>query len=355
MGALAGALTSLAGKNRRERRCIRGIEMGEKGKPKKTSSRARHSEPSCEDAIAKTTGPRSPRNGQLDASKARFDLGAHERVIGEALGTPPPGYGLTLVRGFVRDPRTLLAVWDINDEEAVAAIEDSGLDRLELRVLGEGGAVLRRVRPAKRGGAYQVDLAVPGCTVWLEIGLRRDGEVYECIARSSPLRMPPEEQAVDEATESVAMREDFDRSVLSKEEISTREAQVEGGHLSPAARLRRRLAAAEAAMRSSKQAGSSSGEPRGATPSMVDREECRGGGRVAAGARSKKKARRDSGNEGESDLGGYEAGASAGRPVVSQRSGAGSKRSPRRHSDSDHSSFHWPGSPSRGFGRPFRE
>lgn len=146
----------------------------------------------AEPAFHGAEDPRLRHEGQLQSERARFALSPHRKVIGEGLGTPPPGYGITLVRGLVRDPRNVVAVWDINDPAAVAQAEAIGWDRLCLRALDEGNRVLVQILVGRRGGSYHLPLPFSGLTIRLAVGIERFDGYFLTLARSAPIRVPPE-------------------------------------------------------------------------------------------------------------------------------------------------------------------
>jgi hypothetical protein len=189
-----------------------------------------------------TDDPRLRHAGQVASERARFDLGPHGRVIGERLGTLPPGYDLTFVRGLIRDPNHLVAVWDINDEIAVAAAESIGWDRVGLRVLDESGRVLVQELVGGRGGTYHVRVGRPGRTVRVAVGIDRPDGFFLTLARSAPVRMPADAPAgTFEPYQEIRVPARLDRRYLLRAEPPARPGQRGPRRAAPAARLHERL------------------------------------------------------------------------------------------------------------------
>ncbi|MCU0223940.1 MAG: DUF4912 domain-containing protein [Acidobacteria bacterium] len=189
-----------------------------------------------------TEDPRLRRAGQVASERARFDLGPHGKVIGEGLGTLPPGYDLTFVRGLIRDPNHLVAVWDINDEVAIAAAESIGWDRVGLRVLDESGRVLVQELVGGRGGTYHIRVGRPGRTVRVAVGIDRPDGFFLTLARSAPVRMPADAPAgTFEPYQEIRIPARLDRRLLLRSEPPARPGQRGPRRTAPAARLHERL------------------------------------------------------------------------------------------------------------------
>ncbi len=142
-------------------------------------------------AIGKSVNTLSGRRGQIASEAARFDLGVQQIVLEKALGAPPPGYHLTIVRGWVRAPGHLVAAWDINDEQALEQVERAGWERLCLRVLGPRDEVLAHVVLSRRSGTWHVTLPEEALSVRLVIGITQDDGFFQTLARSGSVRLPP--------------------------------------------------------------------------------------------------------------------------------------------------------------------
>jgi len=189
-----------------------------------------------------TEDPRLRHAGQVASERARFDLGPQGKVIGERLGTLPPGYELNFVRGLIRDPNHLVAVWDINDETAIAAAESIGWDRVGLRVLDESHHVLVQVLVGARGGTHHLRVGRPGRTVRLAVGLDRPDGFFLTLARSAPVRMPADAPAgTFEPFQEIRLPARLDRRYLLRSEPPARPGQRGAGRSSPASRLHERM------------------------------------------------------------------------------------------------------------------
>ena len=218
------------------------------------------------------------RKGQVASEKARFDLGPDARVIGDALGTPPPGYGLTMVRGFVRDAHTVVVVWDVNDDAAVAAGSEKGWSALTLHVTDGEGEVLARAPVGERSGVYHLRVEAAGKTVIALIGFARADGSLAPVARSAPLRVPPDPSFRAEPGEAwVRVPPDTDLRRIVTTERPPRPGHDERRHPSSASRrltarlrlagkLARRAAAAEDSEADAPQDGSPGSEPPGDEP-----------------------------------------------------------------------------------------
>jgi hypothetical protein len=134
--------------------------------------------------------------GQVAAERARFELGPVARVLEDELGTPPPGYGLTIVRGFVRDPHHVVATWDVNDRGALVLADERSWSSLELRIMTEDGETVKSVLVGSRSGVWHESVPRSGLTLVLAIGFVR-GASFEEIARSAPVRLPPADPQPD--------------------------------------------------------------------------------------------------------------------------------------------------------------
>lgn len=180
------------------------------------------------------------RRGQLASERARYQLRGEEQVLEEGLGTLPPGYGLTFVRGWVRDPRHVVATWDINEEEALRQAEAVGWDRLCVRALDSRNRVLIQILVGRRAGTHHLE-APAGQTVRLAVGLERPDGFFLTLARSGPIRMPPEEPAEPAAAEMIRVPFRLDRRVLLRGEMPARPGHRTPGRMSAAWRLFQRI------------------------------------------------------------------------------------------------------------------
>ena len=183
------------------------------------------------------------RRGQIASERARYQLGRERKVLAEGLGEPPPGYGLTLVAAWIRDPRHLVACWDVNDEEALAEAEREGWESLELRVFAEGGGELARARPARRAGVWHLEVPSGGVTVRVHLGFARRDGFYHAIARSRPVRLPPERAAAGGRAGFARVPPGFPRRLLAAVDGPPLPGHHPGGEgrLSAAMRLAERL------------------------------------------------------------------------------------------------------------------
>ncbi len=181
------------------------------------------------------------RRGQLASEQARYQVRGEEQVLEEGLGTLPPGYGLTFVRGWVRDPRHVVATWDINEEEALRQAEAVGWDRLCVRVLDARNRVLVQVLVGRRAGTHHLD-APAGQTIRLAVGLERMDGFFLTLARSGPIRMPPESASEAEGpAEMIRVPFRLDRRVLLRGEMPARPGHRTPGRISAAWRLFQRI------------------------------------------------------------------------------------------------------------------
>jgi hypothetical protein len=180
------------------------------------------------------------RRGQIEAEKARFDLGPQQRVLADALGELPPGYGLTFVRAWVRDPRYLVAVWDINAEHELTLGEERGWQTVVLRLLSDAGETLRQIPVAKRNGIWHLAVGQHEGPLRIALGFATDGK-FETIARSNAVRMPPLEPDQELAGETLSLPPRFDRRLLVRAEPPPRPGYQRRGLESAAWRLDQRI------------------------------------------------------------------------------------------------------------------
>ena len=159
------------------------------------------------------------RRGQLVSEQARFDLGAQEAVFEKALGTPPPGYHLTIVRGWIRSPGRIVAAWDVNDDEALDQVERAGWDAFCLRVLDQDENALRHVVLGQRSGTWHIELEPRALTVRLVIGIQREDGFFQTLARSGAVRLPPAEPQAEAAPEFLSLDLQLDRRDLLSGEL----------------------------------------------------------------------------------------------------------------------------------------
>ena len=205
---------------------------------------------------AKAPAAKSPaagsgaRDGQMAPQKARFELRDRERVLEPALGPPPPGYHLTIVRGWIRSPGHLVAAWDVNDEHALAQVERAGWERFCLRVLGSEDEVLAQQVLGRRGGTYHINVEPRAMTIRLVIGLAHEDGFFQTLARSGWIRMPPSQAQPGAGPEEfLAPSASLDRRVLLRADPPPRPGHQDPlRRQSPGLRLteRLRLAAASA-------------------------------------------------------------------------------------------------------------
>ncbi|RMF76466.1 MAG: DUF4912 domain-containing protein [Acidobacteria bacterium] len=181
------------------------------------------------------------RRGQLAAERSRFELGGHEAVLREALGELPPGYGLTVIRGLIRDPRHLVLAWDINEPRHVERLEALGWERVEIRVTAPDGTPVTTVGVGRRAGTHHVALPEAGLTVEVALGMVHPDGFFETIARSATVRLPPDAPPGDGAAELVEVPADVDRRRLVDAEPPPRPGLPPRRPGSPAARLAARL------------------------------------------------------------------------------------------------------------------
>ncbi|MDQ7007655.1 MAG: DUF4912 domain-containing protein [Acidobacteriota bacterium] len=215
------------------------------GKPSK-KQKARARKQSAPAGPPAASGPELPAGGELAVQVSRFDLGAQEKVLSEALGPPPPGYHLTIVRGWIRSPGTVVAVWDINDAKALAQVEAAGWDRFRLRVLDADDRLLAEHGPARRSGTYHISLEARPQAIRLVIGIEREDGFFQTLARSGWVRMPPPPESRREGpAQLAALDPDLDRRALLAAEPPPRPGHAPGDNrLGPGARLAGRLGVA---------------------------------------------------------------------------------------------------------------
>lgn len=184
-----------------------------KKKPTKKASKKAPKSGKAEPGAA--SAPPEAVDGQLASATARFELGPHEQVLESGLGAPPPGYGLTLVKAWVRSPGHAIAAWDVNDADALARIEAAGWDRLRIRVVDPKGRTVVEETAGQRGGTYHLDIPRYRESVTLLLGLAGQSGHFETLASSAPLRMPPAAPAPQaEPPETVRLPASVDRRVL---------------------------------------------------------------------------------------------------------------------------------------------
>lgn len=214
---------------------------------KKTTKRAATKKQAARETARKETPAeralRAPgRRGQVAAAKARFEMGEHDPVLREQLGELPPGYNLSIVRAWIRDPRHIAIVWDINDPEMVALAERVGWDAIGVRVIDEAGTIVSDLHVKKRSGLHHLELTAAGLSLRMALGLHREDGFFETLALSGPVRTPPETQASDEGEyHTVRLDEDLDRRLLAEHEPPPRPGHRAPSALSPGARVRARL------------------------------------------------------------------------------------------------------------------
>lgn len=181
------------------------------------------------------------RRGQIQAAKARFDLGPQQRILSEALGELPPGYGLTHCSVWVRDPRHVIAVWDINSTEQTERGQELGWERVVLRLLDSDGNVLRQIPVARRSGIWHVLVPNPGMAVRIAVGFAHGDGRFETAARSHYVQLPPGEPGPQSAEETARLPSQLDRRTLLRAEPPPRPGFGAGGQESPGWRLHQRI------------------------------------------------------------------------------------------------------------------
>lgn len=181
------------------------------------------------------------RRGQIQAAKARFDLGPQQRILGEALGKLPPGYGLTHCSAWVRDPRHVIAVWDINSAEQTERGQELGWERVVLRLLDPHGNVLRQIPVARRSGIWHVLVPNPGMAVRIAIGFAHGDGRFETVARSHYVQLPPGEPGPHSTEETARLPSQLDRRTLLRAEPPPRPGFRADGRESPGWRLHQRI------------------------------------------------------------------------------------------------------------------
>jgi hypothetical protein len=206
------------------------------------------------------------RRGQIEAEKARFDLGPQQRVLVDALGELPPGYGLTFVRAWVRDPRYLVAVWDINAEHELTLGEERGWQTVVLRLLSDAGETLRQIPVAKRNGIWHLAVGQHEGPLRIALGFATEGK-FETIARSNAVRMPPLEPDRELAGETLSLPPRFDRRLLVRAEPPPRPGYQRRGLESAAWRLDQRIMRARRTPEARRSEQPFRSEPSSTTPS----------------------------------------------------------------------------------------
>ncbi len=198
--------------------------------------------------------PRDPdglpptRRGQIASERARYadrpDARHDERAPSDkpadGLEGLPPGYGLTFVRGWMRDPRHLVAVWDVNDPRAVAQADAIGWDRACLRALDGRNRTVLQVLVGSRSGTHHLALP-PGRSIRLAIGLERPDGVFLTLARSAPVRLPPGRPVGHGPVERLFVPIDLDLRRCLRGEQPARPGDRVAVRLSAGWRLLRRL------------------------------------------------------------------------------------------------------------------
>ncbi|MFN7964782.1 MAG: DUF4912 domain-containing protein [Acidobacteriota bacterium] len=187
--------------------------------------------------------PPSPvgRRGQIQAAKARFDLGPQQRILSEALGELPPGYGLTHCSAWVRDPRHVIAVWDINSTDQTERGDELGWERVAVRLLDGGGNVLRQIPVARRSGIWHIAVPNPGESVRIAVGFALGDGRFETVARSHYVQLPHAEAGRDSVGETARLPVELDRRTLLRAEPPPRPGFGSGGQESPGWRLHQRI------------------------------------------------------------------------------------------------------------------
>lgn len=181
------------------------------------------------------------RQGQLASEKARFEVRAEERVLEPNLGTLPPGYDLTFVRGWLRDPQHIVATWDINDPEAERQAKSIGWDRMTLRAIALNNRVMAQARVGRQAGTHHLDVP-SGITIRLAVGLERTDGYFLTLARSAPLRVPPEGPASDEGVfETMRVPPQLDRRMVLRGETPAVPGNRTPGRMSAGWRLYQRI------------------------------------------------------------------------------------------------------------------
>lgn len=183
--------------------------------------------------------------GQIQAEKARFDLGPQRRVLSEALGELPAGYGVTFVSAWVRDPRHIVASWDVNAPHELALAEQIGWDRMQLHVHDADGNTVRQISVARRSGIWHV--RIPGTTTRLRVslGLQRPDRSFVVLARSHLLELPVAAPRVGGEVETIRLPTRLDRRTLLRAEPPPRAGYANTGHETAAWRLHQRLQMAQ--------------------------------------------------------------------------------------------------------------
>jgi hypothetical protein len=168
-------------------------------------------------------------------------LGPQQRILGEALGELPPGYGLTHCSAWVRDPRHVIAVWDINSTEQTERGQELGWERVVLRLLDSTGNVLRQIPVARRSGIWHVLVPNPGIAVRVAVGFAHGDGRFETAARSHYVQLPPGEPGPQSAEETARLPSQLDRRTLLRAEPPPRPGFGAGGQESPGWRLHQRI------------------------------------------------------------------------------------------------------------------
>ncbi len=212
--------------------------------PTTTSAEPSTDPPESEAEVPGSAGPppsQIGRRGQIQAAKARFDLGPQQRILSEALGELPPGYGLTHCSAWVRDPRHVIAVWDINSTDQTERGDELGWERVAVRLLDGGGNVLRQIPVARRSGIWHIAVPNAGASVRIAVGFALGDGRFETVARSHYVQLPLAEAGPDAAEETARLPAQLDRRTLLRAEPPPRPGFGTGGQESPGWRLHQRI------------------------------------------------------------------------------------------------------------------
>lgn len=200
------------------------------------------------------------RRGQIASERARYEARTGNALDGRLADEPaaepdagpdePHVNGLTYVRGWVRDPRHIVAAWDINDAEALRQGDQVGWDRACLRALDPRNRPLVHVLVGRRFGTHHLEVPA-GRTLRLAVGIERPDGYFITLARSAPVRMPPGRPLPGGALEMLRIPHDLDLRLALRGERPARPGHHAAVRLSPAWRLLRRLHVAAEALPSS--------------------------------------------------------------------------------------------------------